>query len=159
MDEIVSQENNVVADNSANYLEAIKELKSNTVDKSAYDKLVEENKQLLNSLVNGEQLESQKEPEPVDLDELRESLFNKENTNLEYMEKALLLRSELMKKGERDPFLPCGDRTLPTEADIETAQRVADVIQECIDASDGDSTIFTAELQRRMVDTTIQRRR
>ena len=99
MDEIVSQDN-VVGDNSVNYIEAIKELKANTVDKSAYDKLAEENKQLLNSLVNGEQLESQKQPEPVDLDELRESLFNQENTNLEYMEKALLLRSELIKKGE-----------------------------------------------------------
>ena len=52
----VSEQTNV-ADNSSNYIEAIKEMKANTVDKQAYLKLKEENKQLLNSIVNGQSLE------------------------------------------------------------------------------------------------------
>lgn len=36
------------------YIDAIRDLKANTVSKERYDKLMEENKNLLNSLVNGE---------------------------------------------------------------------------------------------------------
>ena len=47
----VSGEENV--NDSINYIEAIKEMKQNSVSKQAYDKLREENKQLLDSLING----------------------------------------------------------------------------------------------------------
>lgn len=36
------------------YIDAIRDLKANTVSKDRYNKLMEENKNLLNSLVNGE---------------------------------------------------------------------------------------------------------
>lgn len=36
------------------YIDAIRDLKANSVSKDRYDKLMEENKNLLNSLVNGE---------------------------------------------------------------------------------------------------------
>ena len=38
------------------YIEAIKSLKQNTVDKTAYDALRSENKKLLESLINGEEI-------------------------------------------------------------------------------------------------------
>ena len=152
----VSQQENV--DDSVDYIEAIKEIKQNSVDREAYNKLREENKRLLNSLVNGESIDVKKE-EPVDIDELRDKLFNKESTNLEYISNALKLREELMKQGKPDPFLPAGKNIIPTEEDIKTADRVAKVLQECVDYADGDSNVFTNELQRVTVDSVLPKTR
>lgn len=145
-------------DDSVDYIEAIKEMKQNTVDKNAYLKLKEENKKLLQSLVNGEQKEVEKE-EPVDIDQLRNDIFNKESTNLEYITNVLKLRDELIKRGERDPFLPYGKNILPTDEDIATANRVAKALQECVDYADGNSDIFTSELQRITIDSAPIKRR
>lgn len=143
---------------SIDYIEAIKEIKQNSVDREAYNKLREENKRLLNSLVNGESIDVKKE-EPVNIDELRDKLFNKESTNLEYISNALKLREELMKQGNPDPFLPYGKNIIPTEEDIKTANRVAKVLQECVDYADGDSNVFTNELQRVTVDSVLPKTR
>lgn len=150
LNNVTEQEN--VTDN-VDYIEAIKEMKQNTVDKATYLKLKEENKKLLNSLVNGEQLEGITKEEPVDINKLRDDLFNKDSNNLQYISNALKLREELIKRGERDPFLPYGKNILPTEEDIATANRVATKLQECVDYADGNSDIFTTELQRIMADT------
>lgn len=152
----VSQQEEV--NDSIDYIEAIKEIKQNSVDREAYNKLREENKRLLNSLVNGESVDVKKE-EPVNIDELRDKLFNKESTNLEYISNALKLREELMKQGKPDPFLPAGKNIIPTEEDIKTANRVAKVLQECVDYADGDSNVFTNELQRVTVDSVIPKTR
>lgn len=152
----VSQQEEV--NDSIDYIEAIKEIKQNSVDREAYNKLREENKRLLNSLVNGESIDVKKE-EPVNIDELRDKLFNKESTNLEYISNALKLREELMKQGKPDPFLPAGKNIIPTEEDIKTADRVAKVLQECVDYADGDSNVFTNELQRVTVDSVIPKTR
>lgn len=144
-------------DDTNNYIEAIKTIKENSVDKAAYDKLKEENKQLLQSLVKGEKIESKEEP--VDINELRQKILADESlTNLEYIESALKLRDELMKKGNKDPFLPYGHNIIPTDEDIDKANKVASVLQECVDIADGDSSVFTNELQRRLVDPIIRRR-
>lgn len=145
-------------DDSVDYIEAIKEMKQNTVDKNTYLKLKEENRKLLQSLVNGEQKEVEKE-EPVDIDQLRNDIFNKESTNLEYITNVLKLRDELIKRGERDPFLPYGKNILPTDEDIATANRVAKALQECVDYADGNSDIFTSELQRITIDSAPIKRR
>ena len=151
----VSQQENVT--DNVDYIEAIKEMKQNTVDKATYNKLKEENKQLLNSLVNGETIDVPKKEE-VDIDALGKDLFNNDQTNLQYIEKALKLREALLEKGEKDPFLPYGKNIIPTDEDIATADRVARVLQECVDYADGDSDIFTNELQRITVDTAPQRK-
>lgn len=152
----VSQQEEV--NDSIDYIEAIKEIKQNSVDREAYNKLREENKRLLNSLVNGESIDVKKE-EPVNIDELRDKLFNKESTNLEYISNALKLREELIKQGKPDPFLPAGKNIIPTEEDIKTADRVAKVLQECVDYADGDSNVFTNELQRVTVDSVLPKTR
>ena len=46
------------------YIDAIRDLKANTVSKDRYNKLMEENKNLLNSLVNGEQLAAANPAQP-----------------------------------------------------------------------------------------------
>lgn len=140
-------------DTAPDYISAIKEMKANSVDRSVYDKLKSENKQLLDALINGQQIDLPKE-EPVDVNELRKELFNKDGhlTNLEYVSKALKLRDALIEQGERDPFLPYGDRVNLTAEHYDKAEQVATVLKECVDFADGDSGIFTAELQRRTKD-------
>ena len=147
----VSEQENV-GDNTANYIEAIKEMKANSVSKEAYVKLQQENKQLLNSLVNGQGIEVEKE-EPVDIDGLRQKLFSAKKhdmTNLEYVSNALKLREALMERGEMDPFVPSGKKIHPTDDDFKKADKVATVLQECVDYADGDAMVFTDELKRRI---------
>lgn len=148
----VSQQENL--DDTSQYIEAIKEMKANSVSKQAYDKLREENKQLLDSLINGKEIELPKQKEPVDINKIRSTLFNEDKplNNLDYVSNALKLRDELIERGERDPFLPYGQNISPTDEDVIKADRVATVMKECIEYADGDSELFTNELMRRTND-------
>lgn len=140
------------------YIQAITELKANTVSKELYNKLKAENKNLLDALVNGQQIDAP--ASTVDLDEIRKKLFNVDGnlTNLEYVKSMLELRTELMARGERDPFLPVGEKVRDSAEMYEAAQRVADGLQYCVDFAEGDSGIFTAQLQRITKDPPIRRR-
>lgn len=140
------------------YLETIKHLKANTVSKEDYMKLKDENKQLLNSLVNGETLNVPAQEKQLSTSELRTELFSKEHTNLETVELALKLRQSIINEGGQDPFLPYGEKIVPTNEDIECANRVAEVFQDCVDYAEGDSEVFTNELMRRTVDTAPRRK-
>lgn len=142
-----------IVEDSNHYIEAIKEMKQNTVSRSEYNKVVEENRNLLKSLVNGETIDAPTKKEEIDIDDLRDSLFNRENTNLEYAKKSLLLRKELMARGMEDPFVPVGHNVQTTEADRATAQKVAEALEHCIEYADGDSSVFTNELMRITKDT------
>ena len=148
----VSEQNNVEND-SNHYIEAIKEMKANTVDKEAYLKLKEENKQLLNSLVNGEEIKGQEPEQKESIEELRSKLFGtkrKDLNNLDFVENALKLRNALMESGQTDPFVPNGSKIKPTDEDFAKAKKVADTLQECVDYADGDPDVFTDELKRRI---------
>ena len=155
-DELIN-ENGRVEDMTQDYLAAIKELKENSVDRSQYEKLKADNKKLLDAVVNGQGIENEAPAKETNIDELRKELFTNENlSNLDYISKALELREALIKKGEPDPFLPYGKQIVPTEEDISTANRVAAVLQECVDYAEGDSAVFTNELQRRTVDVKVR---
>ena len=153
-EEILTSDSGEVVDNT-DYIAAINELKQNSVDRSKYDQLKAENKRLLDSLVNGQQLPEQSPVQKPNIDDLRKKLFDKDKelSNLEYCETALELRNALIENGEPDPFLPYGKKIVPTEEDIAAAGRVAKTMQECIDYAEGDSQAFTNELMRRTVDT------
>lgn len=149
---IVSEPNNVEND-SNHYIEAIREMKANTVDKEAYRKLQEENKQLLNSLVNGETIETTDAEQKESIEELRAKLFGtkrKDLTNLEFVESSLKLRDALMESGEMDPFVPVGSKIKPTDEDFAKAKKVAEVLRECVDYAEGNPDVFTDELKRRI---------
>jgi len=145
-----------VDDMTQDYLATIKQLKENSVDRQDYEKLVAENKRILGLYVDGKGDDKKQEAEVVPtINELREDLFGPQSegmSNLEYAQKSLLLRKQLMDKGEPDPFLPIGHKILPTDEDVATANRVASVLQECIDYAEGDNAVFTNELQRRTID-------
>ena len=142
------------------YLDTINELKASTVSKTLYDKLKGENKKLLNALANGEQVDIPKE-EKESIEDLRKKLFKKDGnlSNLEYTETALKLRKALIEKGERDPFLPYGEKTTVSSDMIDKANRVAEGLQYCVDQADGDSMMFTSYLQKITKDTPTMRRR
>ena len=164
-DNVTNEElNNSENGTASEYIQAINEMKKNTVSKEEFDKLKEENKMLLNSLVNDVHTEGEEEKkeDAVDISKLREELFSTDNqdmTNLDYITKVMALRKALMDKGERDPFLPSGQNILPTDEDIKTANRVAEVYQNCIDIADGNPDIFTQELQRVTVDVAPQNKK
>ena len=145
-----------VEDMTPDYLAAIKELKQNSVDRAEYDKLRAENKKLLDSIVNGQSVEVESVPEKKSIEELREAYLKEDQTNLEYITNTLNLRKALIEEGKPDPFLPIGNQILPTDEDVAAANKVAEVLQECVDYADGDSSVFTNELQRRLVDVKIR---
>ena len=128
-------------------VQAINELKKNTVSKEEYNKVKAEKDKYLKALIEGSQVADEKK-EPVDIDELRKSLFSKDLDNLTFAKKALELRNELIDKEGIDIFVGKGNKYAPTQSDYEAAQRVADAFQSCVDVADGDSEIFTRELMR-----------
>jgi len=135
---------------------ALKELKENSVSRKEYDEVLAANKSLLETVVNGQTVVTEEEKKQIDINQVAKELFSGELVNLDYMQHALLLREELIKSGKPDPFLPIGKQISPTREDIEIAQNVADVVQECIDYAEGDNTVFTTELQRRTIDVRVR---
>ena len=144
-----------VVDNT-DYIAAIKELKENSVDRSKYDALKAENRKLLDSIVNGTTVELPAKEEKKSVEELRKEYLKEDQSNLEYITNTLKLREAIIAEGKPDPFLPIGNQIMPTDDDIKTANKVAQVLQECVDYAEGDSAVFTNELQRRMVDVKIR---
>lgn len=149
----ITLENNDQIEQSA--ADIIAEMRANTVSKDKYNKAMEENRKLMKALANGESLTPEEAPNTPDLEELKKALFSEDNglNNLEYIEKALQLRDAVLEAGGDDPFLPYGPKYVPDDNDISTANRVADVLKQCVEYADGDSMLFTNELQRRTVDT------
>lgn len=135
-----------------NYIEAIKEMKAKSVSRDAYDKLMADNKALLDAMINGGNIELPQEPapEPVDIQKLRNKLFSTENdlNNLEYAKTALEFRNAMIDQKGIDPFLPMGAKISPTAEDVQGAEKLATALQSCIDYADGDSQLFTQELMR-----------
>ena len=146
-------------DGEIDYAASIKKIREGMVDRAEYDKLRRENKQLLNALTNGETLDEESPAAPVDIKALSKELIGGKLNNLDYVKKSLDLRDAIIEQGGRDPFLPYGDHVDITSEMLEKADNVARVFRECVDFADGDSAIFTAELQRRTVDASPYSRR
>ena len=133
------------------YLDEIQKLKANSVSKEDYNKLKDENRDLLNSIVNGRTVEQEEQPKAKpNIDELRANLRKEDPSNLEYVQNVLALRNAVISEGGTDPFLPYGEKIVPTNEDYEAADRVATVLQDCVDYANGDSLLFTNELYRRI---------
>lgn len=150
-------ETGAVDDPQQDYLEAIKNLKQNTVDKAKYEQSEAERKRLLNMVVNGQTVDVPEEPKHREIGVIRNELFNKEHNNLDYIKLSLELRNALIAEGKPDPFLPYGRQISPTREDEEIAEKVAQVYQECVDFAEGDSELFTNELMRRTKDVKIRK--
>ena len=135
---------------------ALKETRENSVPKADSEKLQEENKRLVSEIINGGGAGNGQEPapeeQPADIAKLREELYGpkcSQLSNLEFWNKTLELRKACIEKGDPDPFLPYGAKITPTEEDVNSANHVAEVVQQCITEAEGNSEVFTALLQSR----------
>ena len=126
---------------------------SENANDNIFEQLEKEKKGLIEALKSGEQIQIQEEPKDEEtIESLRKDLYgtpDKPMTNLEYISKTLKLRDKLIANGEKDPFLPHGSEYQENQADIDKANYVAKVYQECVDYADGDPQLFTNELMRR----------
>lgn len=158
-EQLLNSESGEVEDMTPDYLATIQQLKQNSVDKAKYDALRLENKKLLDAVVNGIPVETQAQVHKEDIQTLRNKVFNNpDQTNLEYITNALNLRNRLLEEGYEDPFVPQGTQISATQADYDMANKVATVLQEMVDESDGDPNVFLNEYQRRVKDTSIKKK-
>lgn len=153
-DEILEQQEQ----QDVNYVEIIAEMKKNTVPKDDFNKLKKEHTQLLDSFINGGQMEAPEKKPKLTVQEMRNKLFKEDLNALEYCTIALELRQTLMDQGEQDPFLPTGKQVPLTTQDYEGAEKVARVLQECIETADGDAHIFSRELDRNIIDVPVPKK-
>lgn len=145
----MEEENNTTENqDNIDYIQAINDLKANTVSLEKYNKLKEENKKLLENIITG-QTSTEEKVKTRTSKEIKEDLFDgKQKTNLEFVKKALELRNALIKETGEDCFAPSGPQYSPTVDDYAKADLVAEVYQHCIDVAEGDADIFNRELQR-----------
>ena len=158
MTEEILENNTTNESTDTDYIEVINNLKANSVSKDKYQKLKDENKRLLDSLVNSQQVEAPNTPK-VSNEELRKELFTKNLSNLEFVKKTLQLRQNILEEKGEDVFAPDGPQFSFSDEDKRDAQRVADALQHCVDVADGNSAIFTNELQRILKDVPLPNRR
>lgn len=145
-----------------NLADVYKKKLENSVSKAEYDKLLKQNSELADAVLNGGTTNLNNGPDEKEptIDELRQAIFGgKQITNLEYIQNCLLLREKVMKETGNDIFLPSGHKVQIEQSDIDTANRVAQIYQECIDIAQGDPNVFTMELNRRTIDVGIPNRR
>ena len=144
------------------YIKVIEELKSKSVDKEDYDKLLDENRKLLKSLVENKPLPTEEPQAPkIDKDALRKELYGSDTdlSNLDYVQKTLQLRKAIMDDGDPDPFVGRGEKLVPDDSDYAAAAKVASVLEHCVEYANGDSEVFTNELQRLTNDIPLPKRR
>lgn len=123
----------------------IQKIKAESVTKEEYNRLKAEKNDLLRKVINGEKIADS--GAPIDnnktVQDYRAKLEQPDLTNLEYIEAALELRGAVLEKDGIDIF---------ADADgghAESAEKVATVLQDCVDQADGDSAVFTTLLQSR----------
>lgn len=132
----------------------IADIKANHVPKSKYERLEADYNKVLNAIRNNEEIEIKQEEKP-DINQLRRELYTEdcnELNDIQYVQKTLQLRQAIIDEGGQDPFVPFGKQHGPEESDFATAERAAQIFQECVDYADGDNSLFIAELQRRTMD-------
>lgn len=141
------QQNEEQQQTNEQYIEAIRDLKANSVSKERYNKLMEENKNLLNSLVNGETVtpvapEVEKPPIEDLVKEMRSGKLN----DIQLVEKALEFRERVLEETGEDCFVSMGHNVTPTQESYISTQKTADIYRECLDYANGDNKVFINEL-------------
>lgn len=152
---VTGQEN---VDDSVDYISALNEMKQNSVSRSEYEKLKADNKRLLDSIVNGTSENVEVLPKKS-IEELRKNFMKEGVSNLDYWKNALELRERLIEEGQPDPMIPTGVRVAANQMDYDGVEKLVSGIRHCIDYADGDSQLFTNELQRITRDVNIPRQK
>lgn len=160
-----NQNQNQEQNPNLDYIEEIAKLKANTVPRAQYDAKVEENKKLLETLIDGQPAaaaagESKEKPS---LEELKNALYHPDHklNNLEYVSRSVEYRDALLEETGEDCYVAVNpqDPNFDEAAARVKAQNVADVYHQCIDACNGNAAVFTAQLASRMNDIALPRRK
>lgn len=160
MTEIEKNINEEVND-TQKYIDTINELKASTVSREAFERVKEENRTLLKSIVDGRPFEtsSPEEAGPT-IDELRNTLYGnkpKHMTDLEYVTGVLDLRDKLLEAEGVDHFIPSGKKYSPDYNDQYVAQRTYEGLRHCVEVANGDNDVFIQEITRITADTGLPR--
>lgn len=140
------------------YIDQINELKSNSVPRTEFDKIKEENRTLLSNLVNGTYptaTEQTPAEEKESLDDLRNRIFNDPKNDLEYVAGVLEIRDRVMAEGGKDPFVNDNGRYQATEEDWRAGERLAEGLKHCVEVANGSNDVFIQEITRITRDTPI----
>lgn len=137
------------------YINVIQEMKNSTVSKDKYNELLNENRNLINTLASGGTLSGAEVPTIRSSQEIKKELWgsNKRHSETEFVELALELREAVLAETGEDCFIPTGHYVTPTAEAYASAQRFADVARECLDYAGGNDEVFSNELSRRLIDT------
>ena len=153
-DENMRNEEQVV--DNTDYIDAIKDLKQNSVAKDKYDALRAENKKLLDAIVNGQDVSTpNQEPELGSRDEYYKAYKeNKFKTDLDYWKNMVNLRKATIAEYGADPCVtgsfgtdPEGNRVEPEYGEAEAIAEQFDTIEQIIEESGNNPAIFETLMQ------------
>lgn len=135
------------------YLDTINDLKKNSVSRAEYDKIRNENKTLLEAIVNGrtEDAAADTDTPTITTQELRNKLFGKaaeDLSDIEFIGGLVELRNRLLEEEGIDYGAPTGSQLSADFNDTHSSQKVADAFAHCLEVADGDNDIFTQEITR-----------
>ena len=147
----------VEVDETQKYIDTINQLKATSVPRNDFDKIRDENKKLLEALVNGktEESASAEAPAKPSIQELRNKAYGKGSENLsdlEYVTTVLDLRDALLEEEGVDHMIPAGKKYSPDLNDQHCAQKAYEALRHCVDVADGDNEVFIQEITRITVD-------
>ena len=150
MEEIMTE---VEVNETQKYIDTINQLKANSVSKEQYDKLRDENKTLLESLVNGKTMESSstEEASKPSARELSGKLtaMSKDGTpNLEFIATSLAYRDAYIDEFGKDPWALTGKDSQPTTQDYIEMEQQAQALKQLVEIADGNQEVFQREFTR-----------
>lgn len=144
-----------VEDTAQGYIQAIAEMKQNSVSRDSYNKLKEDNKQLLEALINGGQIdiptaEEQTISAQEAIDNFHQLAGRKKGKPLdhEFANEWLKMRGIVLEEKGDDVFLPSN----PTDADYKNAADVEAFLSYLVEVSDGNNEVFEREMNRHLVE-------
>lgn len=141
---------------STDYIDAIKELKQNSVSKDKYDALEAEKKKLLEVIVSGQEDEELKEKEELKDRAYYYNLYKKNDfsSNLEFWDNFLKLRKATIKEYGADPcvtgefgLLPDGTKFEHTFGEDQVQEEQMNLIEDLIEQSQGNPIAFDKLMQ------------
>lgn len=136
------------------YLEDLDSIRANSVSKEEYNKVMEENKELWNRVINGS-------PAPSTDDngtkktaaELSKELCSGNLSNIDYIKTSLEHRRRSIEERGYDPYLGISHTQAPTDEQIASANQVAEFLGKLVEDSKGNDIVFTNEYQRQVGDS------
>ena len=137
-----------------NYIETIENLKKSTVPRADYNKIMDDNRKLVEALATSKPTSPDVEvpviPSQAEIDELRKKLFkpNSGMSDLEFIKTTLSLRDALIANGEPDPFMPTNKDYIDDDYSKERREYIANGLKEIVDYCADDDKLFQSEKLR-----------